>query len=71
MSEWISVEDRFPRLELQVIVGNKYDVGTDFRVRDFNYNGDEKFGWFKHGQDGWVCTHWMPLPEPPKKEQTE
>ncbi len=65
MSEWISVEDRMPPLNLQVIVGNKYDVGTDFRVKDFYYNGDENIHWYKHGEDGWACTHWMPLPKKP------
>lgn len=65
MSEWISVEDSLPRLNLEVIVGNKYDVGTDFRVSNSNYNGNENIVWYKHGQDGWFCTHWMPLPNKP------
>tara|TARA_R100001369_G_scaffold87404_1_gene122903 strand:- start:415 stop:609 length:195 start_codon:yes stop_codon:yes gene_type:complete len=61
MSKWINIEDSLPKLHLEVIVGNKYDVGTDYLIS----NVDEKIEWLKHGHDGWICTHWQKLPKPP------
>ena len=61
MSEWINIKDNLPELHLEVIVGNKHDVGTDYLINDDVYNLE----WLKHGQDGWVCTHWQKLPKKP------
>lgn len=68
MSEWISVKDRLPE------VGNYYlvylecgNVYHDKEMVVLPYNGTTK-KWY-----GTICdltkfiTHWMPLPEKPKK----
>lgn len=61
--QWISVEDRLPEEETEVLcyLGNALGKGI---VVAFRRHGDWYF-------DGWKCptvTHWMPLPEPPKEE---
>ena len=65
MSKWINIEDSLPELHLEVIVGNKYDVSTDYLISNGNSNGDEEIEWLKHGHDGWICTHWQKLPKRP------
>ena len=65
MNEWISVKERLPEVEADILA----------------YIGEGSFVvcWMTH--DGyWQCpaylmdkddvTHWMPLPEPPKEEET-
>jgi hypothetical protein len=66
MSEWISVKDRLPEIEIPVLLMDK-----------FKYM---EVGWVNHPlqSDLWqVCgcemnenfiTHWMPLPDPPQEE---
>ena len=62
--EWISVDERLPERE------GKYLVATfDRRVGignliDYYCDGDLSF-------DNYKVTHWMPLPEPPKKGGAE
>ncbi len=62
--EWISVKDRMPEPNVKVLTcatygaGNK-EIGTSFTTTRFpdvfdSFLGDR-------------ITHWMPLPEPPKK----
>jgi len=73
MSEWISVEDRLPDLETDVLVWLvksycKKAVATAGLFYDVGSAEPEWMGWeseepFRHG---WKVTHWMPLPEPPK-----
>jgi hypothetical protein len=60
--KWISVKDRLPEEEKEVLcyLGNALGKGI---VVAFRRHGDWYF-------DGWKCptvTHWMPLPEPPKE----
>ena len=74
--EWISVKDRLPDLDAEVLVyvnGNSFnngpysDIGISYLTK---YYGDRYEGW------DWSCTmsnqevvtHWMLLPEPPKGE---
>lgn len=62
MSEWISVEDRLPKVGESVLVYGKWD---DF---DHEYYSVE----WNNKSDGFGCknyatiTHWMPKPEPPE-----
>ena len=64
--EWISVEERLPEKDIEVLValkiGDRVSVDTD-RI----YFGK----WLNYGKFGCACekgyvTHWMPLPEAPK-----
>lgn len=79
-SEWISVEDRLPedvygkdRKQITVLVCTKSGrVSTSSRVRMMQISRDtwefeytDIFEW--SGQITKKVTHWMPLPEPPKK----
>jgi hypothetical protein len=62
--EWISVKDRLPEEEKEVLcyLGNALGKGI---VVAFRRHGDWYF-------DGWKCptvTHWMLLPEPPKEDE--
>ena len=56
--KWISVKDRFPDNEDNIILA---------------YDGCVGFGWYSHVQSVFYSgayarevTHWMPLPETPK-----
>ena len=64
MSKWISVEERLPNDGEEVLVwvdGGILDVGI-WSKRDK--------GWVDASslQQAFGVTHWMPLPEPPTKE---
>ena len=60
---WISVEDELPKLNSGMVVVATYKGDIDFMI--FSNSG-----W--HNSKRWCCvkgviTHWMPLPQPPKK----
>lgn len=62
MNKWISVKDRLPEDEREVLV-----VYCGEGIKDVHmswYEGDE-FGWATLG----YVSHWMELPEPPKEEK--
>lgn len=69
ISPWISVEERLPEPEKEVIIlaKNKY-IDIDHLTDD----GEGGYYWWK--SDEWICceddkiTHWMPIPELPKEE---
>jgi hypothetical protein len=65
MNEWISVEDRLPEYEQVVLVWEK--DGYHLLSRLFLFEG--KNLWFAgiRGMNIIDPSHWMPLPEPPKK----
>lgn len=66
---WISVEDRLPEPEKEVIILNKRKQ-TDIDFLTDNFEGG--YYWWK--SDDIICceddeiTHWMPIPELPKEE---
>jgi hypothetical protein len=63
--EWISVKDRLPEDEQEVIGWEGDYAKTLYYDAELNEWDDEN-GW------GWKLDdfpHWMPLPEPPKKEK--
>lgn len=63
-SLWISVEDRLPELEKEVIVLDKRkQAGIDFLMDD----GEGGYYWWISNDTIWCeddeITHWMPIPE--------
>ncbi|MBR4347269.1 MAG: DUF551 domain-containing protein [Oscillospiraceae bacterium] len=78
MSEWISVKDRLPESSKEVLVWYEY-----FRYGEFNrlyqtFGIGERFenynSWMIDHSTGWHKLRviaWMPLPEPPRKDNNE
>ena len=69
-SPWISVEERLPEPEKEVIILNKRKhIDIDFLTDD----GDDRCYWWKSDETIWCdddeITHWMPIPELPKEEK--
>lgn len=74
--EWISVEDRLPEAYcdclISVKVGDSVKMDIGYRTRCFDYRTKEEFlEWVITNDwdegEGYEITHWMYLPEPPKK----
>jgi hypothetical protein len=68
VQEWISVEDRLPEEDKDVLVFGYYHEA--FQTLICHYRTDFKGQWFTSvaGQQVYEVTHWMPLPQPPKGE---
>ena len=61
---WISVEDELPKADGRYIIANKYDG-----VEQMNFDAESKYWWLRGtGKMSDFVTHWMPLPQPPRKE---
>jgi hypothetical protein len=60
MAEWISVKDRLPEDDRNVLV---YSEICGIVIADYDTNGwcDQQYNFIRP-------SHWMPLPEPPKGE---
>ena len=66
MNEWISVEERLPRVNRVIVWAESYDDRPFMAIHTSS-------GWYDledrdcDGDYPWVfgVTHWMPLPEPP------
>lgn len=68
---WISVEERLPdqnsgNLYICLIVGGEWDQLSWYELCDF---AEGQF-WIQDQLYKGHVTHWMPLPEPPKEEET-
>ena len=61
--EWISVRDRLPEDQVEVLVATRSKNGV--RNIDKGYLAIDHF--IHRGRA--EVTHWMPLPEPPKEEK--
>lgn len=71
-NEWISVNDRLPEDNQEVIaVVCAFYGGLKKRteVVATHYTEKNGFDFFMIRQDSYLVTHWMPLPEPPKGEE--
>lgn len=69
-AEWISVEDRLPTNEKNVLCYYGFDrgdgdLGMMFMGTLCYFCFDPNPHW-QHADHNLVVTHWMPLPEPPK-----
>lgn len=62
MSEWVSVDDKLPDEDENVLAGN-----YPFGIIHINRLIDKKNSKWLYGS----ITHWMPLPEPPKEDGAE
>lgn len=72
--EWISVEDRLPDAKLAVLAYGRRHIRktetTELPAPHVAYTRGEDEGWFTWDYGDYVyVSHWMPLPEPPPKEE--
>ena len=69
MPKWISVEDRLPEDDQDVLVCvNKNTIDTGYC--SFGYDPSVR-NWYAYASVSNNVTHWMPLPEPPKEDAHE
>jgi hypothetical protein len=73
--EWISVEDRLPTEQREVLAYYGFDNGDGDLGMMFTgvltYFAYDKKPHFQHEDLRLRVTHWMPLPEPPKMKGGE
>ena len=77
VQEWISVKDRLPDNKeydwvlAQVVEDNGYmHIPTVMEYRQSKNDWfEETYGWLSDHNGVFTVTHWMPLPQPPKKEE--
>lgn len=73
--EWISVEDRLPEDDTNVLVLFNGEIKIGFMTWEhptYEETWESYKYWDESYHDGqgwehWEITHWMPLPEPPKE----
>lgn len=74
VQKWISVEDRLPEDDVDVIVyavsnNGGYTIAVTFHTHTLYGLNIE--GWaspWQYFTSHYTITHWMPMPEPPKEE---
>ena len=68
VQKWISVKDRVPKNSGRylVVTRNKHDGGTSIAITAYIKC---KIGEWWSNDYVYIVTHWMPLPEPPKKKE--
>lgn len=62
MAEWISVKERLPEDDIVCILTDGVSDAIGYRGKVFGWH----LMWTDYLEESKV-THWMPLPEPPKK----
>jgi len=67
--EWISVNDRLPEEggRYWCFLEHQNDLGKSNFQWNCSFNETESVFSDSTLNDGEIVTHWMPLPEPPKK----
>jgi hypothetical protein len=66
MSEWVSVKDRLPEVEIGVLI---YTILGDIEIALLNPPDCDGPFWYYPEDNGWDeddVSHWMLLPAPPK-----
>ena len=61
---WIPVTERLPKNGVPILICG------DGNVVEQGFFDDEYGYWYDWGGNRTFVHHWMPLPEPPKEEQT-
>jgi len=66
MNNWISVEDRLPKINQNVLIFEPHCISNPERGIETCIYAPSDLSWAEKKQDGtyWI-THWMLLPEPP------
>lgn len=72
MSEWITVKERLPAEDEEVLISAEEDGERTAFVAFWRQDAK----WWDNCYTGWVkehlnVTHWMPLPEPPEGTRNE
>ena len=70
MNNWIRIEDKLPEDSQRVIVYFERTGIDIMKYHDLEGTEDEKMGKNLFTGNGFLTddvTHWMPVPEPPKK----
>ena len=69
---WISVEDRLPEEHVMVLI---LTVDNEIMQRQLDYMLSDLSAWswcddnLEYSLAGWLVTHWMPIPQPPKEQE--
>jgi hypothetical protein len=66
--KWISIEERLPKKGIDVLVYGFHSIDIAF----YDTKEDNKPYWVRddgYELDFYAITHWMKLPNPPKKEK--
>ena len=68
--EWISVKDRLPKSNQEVLVYRGGHIGDLMNVYIYvgNDKWEDEYGYWSVTDDEGI-THWMPLPEPPTEKE--
>jgi hypothetical protein len=62
---WISVDEELPKVDGRYIIADKYGG-----VEQMNFDAESKYWWLRGtGKMSDFVTHWMSLPQPPRKEE--
>lgn len=64
-NKWISVEDRLPEMDEDVLTYNMHSGGFDVGSYSGGLAKGYSYRWLTNGVESFV-THWQPLPKPPK-----
>jgi Protein of unknown function (DUF551) len=72
MSEWISVKEQLPAVARKVLIAEATGRVTQAELQAYLTAG-VLGSWYWHGADGSclgldAVTHWMPMPDPPRRE---
>jgi hypothetical protein len=72
MPRWISVEERLPEYDIDVLVCATGDFGSVITITSYsdNLHGFNIKGWvspWQYFHKNYTITHWMPLPQPPEE----
>lgn len=62
MADWISVKDRSPQEDVDVLVWN----GVAHKIAAYTTNPRKR--WYGYNGNEILVEYWMQLPEPPKEE---
>lgn len=75
MSEWISVKDRLPEDKQNCIIYHNlyepYENCGVYKSEFKHWHNDDELGFDIIDELGHGVTHWMPMPEAPKRQMNE